>query len=136
MIRSRADASRAPAAPLRGRFAPPDPPARSQDPAAISDREGTQRAPDNGKHDRITPKPDACGHTRMQVGRISRAATGADYALLSPSVCRYGYGAPPQRRVSVAGRPRPGRATLHELSAPVLTIHDVLHRGMCVSSCG
>jgi hypothetical protein len=35
MIRSRADASRAPTAPLRGRFAPPDPPARSQDPAAI-----------------------------------------------------------------------------------------------------
>jgi hypothetical protein len=40
MIRSRTGAPRAPAAPLRGRFAPPDPPARSQDPAAIRDREG------------------------------------------------------------------------------------------------
>jgi len=52
MIRSRAVASRAPAAPLRGRCAPPDPLARSQDPAAIRDREGIQRAPGNSKHDR------------------------------------------------------------------------------------
>ena len=38
MIRSRAAGSRAPAAPLRGRFAPPDPAARSQEPAAIRAR--------------------------------------------------------------------------------------------------
>jgi hypothetical protein len=58
------------------------------------------------------------------------AATSADYALPSPCVRRHGYGAP-QRRVSVAGRPRQGRAALHELPAPVLTIQDVPHR-MCV----
>jgi len=40
---------------LRGRFAPPDPPARSQNPAAIRDRERTQRAPGNGKHHSISP---------------------------------------------------------------------------------
>ena len=38
MIRSRAAGSRAPSAPLRGRFAPPDPAARSQEPAAIRAR--------------------------------------------------------------------------------------------------
>jgi hypothetical protein len=42
MIRSRAAASRAPAAPLRGRFAPPDPAARSQEPAAIRAREHSE----------------------------------------------------------------------------------------------
>ena len=30
-------------------------------------------------------------------------------------------------------RPRPGRAALNELSAPVLTVHDVPHRAMCGS---
>jgi hypothetical protein len=37
---------------LRGRFAPPDPPARSQDPAAIRDREQTQPSPDHGDNGR------------------------------------------------------------------------------------
>jgi len=45
MIRSRAAASRAPAAPLRGRFAPPDPAARSQEPAAIRAREHSEARP-------------------------------------------------------------------------------------------
>jgi hypothetical protein len=36
--RSRVGASRAPAAPLRGRFATLDPPTRSQDPAAIREQ--------------------------------------------------------------------------------------------------
>ena len=45
MIRSRAAASRAPAAPLRGRYAPLDPPARSQNPAAIRDREPDSATP-------------------------------------------------------------------------------------------
>ena len=73
MIRSRAAASRAPAAPLRGRCAPLDPPARSQNPAAIRDREQTQPSPDQGNHDRETPKSNPCGHRRMQVRRVSRA---------------------------------------------------------------
>ena len=43
----------------------------------------------------------------------------------------YGYGTP-QCRAPVAGRPRPGRAAaLNELSAPLLTIDDVPHRGIC-----
>ena len=64
---------------------------------------------------------------------FARLPSAADYALLSPSVRHYAYGAL-QRRASVAGRPRPGTAALNELSAPVLTIHDVPHRGMCERS--
>jgi len=60
---------------------------------------------------------------------FARLPPAADYALLSPSVRHYAYGAP-QRRASVAGRPRPGTAALNELSAPGLTIHDVPHRGI------
>jgi len=45
MICSRVAASRAPAAPLRGRSAPPDPAARSQEPAAIRAREYSQARP-------------------------------------------------------------------------------------------
>jgi hypothetical protein len=64
------------------------------------------------------------------------AAPGADYALLSPAIRHYGYGAS-QRRDSVAGRPSQGRAALNELSAPVFTIHDVPHRGRRVRpQCG
>jgi hypothetical protein len=64
------------------------------------------------------------------IGRIfCAAATGAGYALLSPCVRRYGYGAP-QRRAWAAERPRPRMAALNELSAPVLTIDDIPHRGM------
>ena len=70
MIRSRTAASRAPAAPLRGRCAPLDPPARSQNPAAIRDREQTQASPDQGDHDRKNPESNACGHRRMQVRRL------------------------------------------------------------------
>ena len=45
MIRSRADASRAPTAPLRGRYAPPDPPARSQNPGSYQGQGGRLSAP-------------------------------------------------------------------------------------------
>ena len=45
MIRSRAAASRAPVAPLRGRSAPPDPAVRSQRPAAIKAREHSEARP-------------------------------------------------------------------------------------------
>src|SRR4029077_16763776 len=45
MIRSRPAASRAPAAPLRGRSAPPDPAARSQESAAIRAREHSEARP-------------------------------------------------------------------------------------------
>ena len=72
MIRSRTAASRAPAAPPRGRCAPLDPPARSQNPAAIRDREQTQACPDHDDRDRINPTSNSCGHRRMQVRRISR----------------------------------------------------------------
>src|SRR5208282_4661351 len=44
-------------------------------------------------------------------GSFARLPPAADYALLSPSVRHYGYGAP-QRRASVAGRPRPGMVAL------------------------
>ena len=73
--------------------------------------------------------------TERQADQISirrlfaRLPSAADYALLSPSVRHYAYGAP-QRRASVAGRPMPGTAALNELSAPVLTIHDVPYRVM------
>ena len=43
--------------------------ARSQDPAAIRDREQTQPSPNHGGHDRETPKTNACGDRRMQVRR-------------------------------------------------------------------
>src|ERR1022692_1830211 len=67
MIRSRAAVSRTPAAPPRGRFAPLDTPARSQDPAAIRGREQTQACP--GK---ATQGPDrtTCGCWAIQVRRL------------------------------------------------------------------
>jgi hypothetical protein len=46
MIRSRPDASKAPAAPLRGRSAPPDTSGRSQEPAAIRATEHSQAHPE------------------------------------------------------------------------------------------
>lgn len=73
------------------------------------------------------PKDRAGGRRTPDRRIFCAAATGADYVLLSLSVRHYGYGAP-QGRGLVAGRPGPGRAALHELPAPVLTIHDVPHR--------
>ena len=55
------------------------------------------------------------------------SATGADYALLSPSFRRFGYGAP-QRRASVLGD-QAERAALNERSGPLFTIHDIPPRG-------
>ena len=56
MIRSRTAASRAPAVPLRGRCAPHDPPARSQDPAAIRAQGADPGIPRPSDHDRETPE--------------------------------------------------------------------------------
>ena len=55
-----------------------------------------------------------------------RLPPAAHHALLSPSVRHYGYGAP-QLRASVAGLGDQGRewSPSNELSAPVLTIHDI-----------
>src|SRR5690349_19999018 len=58
MIRSRAVASRTPAAPPGGRYAPLDPPARSQNPAATRDREPIQACPDQGNHDPETSQTE------------------------------------------------------------------------------
>ena len=79
---------------------------------------------------RGTTRPTPNNRGRPDRRLFCAAATGSDYALLSPSVRHYGYGAL-QRRASVAGRPRPERGALRELPAPVLTIHDGPHR-MCV----
>src|SRR5690242_17751155 len=49
MIRSQTAASRAPAAPPRGRCAPPDPPARSQNPAAIRGQGADSGMPGPGR---------------------------------------------------------------------------------------
>ena len=73
---------------------------------------------------RRSPWPAA---TARITADLCAAATGADYVLLSLSVRHYGYGAP-QGRGLVAAGPEPGRAALHQLPAPVLTIHDVPHR--------
>ena len=70
MIRSRAAASRAPAAPLRGRFAPPDPAARSQEPAAIRAREHSEARSRNRKYGH---RGTTCGH-RGDAGK--RTASG------------------------------------------------------------
>ena len=56
MIRSRTAASRAPAVPLRGRCAPHDPPARSQNPAAIRAQGADPGIPRPSDHDRETPE--------------------------------------------------------------------------------
>ena len=91
MIRSRAAASRAPTAPLRGRCAPLDPPARSQNPAAIRDREQTQHAPGHRNHDRTSPQIDHCGHRAMQVRRdcaLKRPFATATWSPRSAPCCR------------------------------------------------
>ncbi len=78
MIRSRAAASRAPAAPLRGRFAPPDPAARSQEPAAIRAREHSEARPKtvNGPIAEplaVTAAMQVSGRASVRLGRSVRA---------------------------------------------------------------
>jgi len=55
----------------RGRCAPLDPPARSQNPAAIRGQGADSAIPRPGHHDRRTPIPNACAHRQMQVRRLS-----------------------------------------------------------------
>jgi hypothetical protein len=119
MIRSRAAASRAPAAPLRGRSAPPDPAARSQEPAAIRAREHSEVRPqtvngpsrnhlrsrsDAGKRTGFVPH-----HGRCAPSAVSRTATDGPRQQRFPA-----YRAPLSRVCwrfgdRVGGVPAPGR---------------------------
>jgi hypothetical protein len=83
MIRSRPAASRAPAAPLRGRSAPPDPPGRSQEPAAIKAREHSEARPKTAE--RATAEPLAVT-VAMQVSGQRPGETSGSY---NRSPCRF-----------------------------------------------
>ena len=144
MIRSRAAASRAPAAPPCGRSAPPDPAARSQRPAAIRAREHSEARP----KPQTGPPGTTCDH-RGDAGK--RTASGlkersveplalpirARFVPLrgqpdcSPDWCMPGIpggGSPPFCSRWAAGwscsYPRPGRASGSARAAP-----SRLHRG-------
>ena len=77
MIRSRAAASRAPAAPPCGRSAPPDPAARSQRPAAIRAREHSEARP----KPQTGPRGTTCDH-RGDAGK--RTASGLKERSVEP----------------------------------------------------
>ena len=77
MIRSRAAASRAPAAPLRGRSAPPDPAARSQEPAAIRAREHSEVRPQ-------TVNGPSRNHLRSRGDAGKRTASGPKERSVEP----------------------------------------------------
>jgi hypothetical protein len=72
MIRSRAIASRAPAAPHAGAARPLTRPPARRTRQLSGDREQTQASLNQGDHDRKYPESNACGHRQMQVRRISR----------------------------------------------------------------
>src|SRR6266704_3268136 len=95
MIRSRTAASRAPPAPLRGRCAPLDPPARSQDRAAIGGREHTDARPQPIPDTSITHPEPTCAAQPIQVSLIDRIA---------------GEVGPPDVLVNTIGAFRPGDA--------------------------
>jgi hypothetical protein len=65
--------------------APVTRPPGSQNRQLSGNRERTQASPDHGDHDRETQKPDACGHRRMQVRRISRDGRDQRYSRCAAS---------------------------------------------------
>jgi hypothetical protein len=103
MIRSPPDASRAPAAPLRGRSAPPDPSGGSQKPAAIRAREHSEARPKT-----VTWPPRS--HLR------SRADAGKRISVLSsmPNTALMCNGSAPLQRASRLG----ARAAVTQSSCP------------------
>src|ERR1019366_6426345 len=81
MIRSRPAASRAPAAPLRGRFAPPDPAGRSQGTGSDQGKGAQGSTPQNGKWPIAEPLANTAA---MQVsGRRPAARTVGVHRRLS-----------------------------------------------------